>query len=302
MTTVEALEAAGRGELEAFYCIGGNFLETMPDPPRVAAALGRIPLRVHSDIVVSSQMLVEPAEAAYLLPAATRYEQEGGGTETSTERRVIFSPEIPGRRIGEARAEWRLLLDLARAVRPADPALPVFADAAAVRAEIARAVPSYAGIEKLARQGDQFQWGGPHLCSGRKFPTPDGKAHFRAARPPGLGAPPPARAAGEFVLATRRGKQFNSMVQRERDPLTGAARDHVFIHPDDAAALGLRRDDAVVLVSASGEMRGRAFPAEVARGTLQAHWPEANVLLAAGVVDAGGGVPDYNARVRLRRG
>lgn len=301
MTTVEYLEAAWRGELEALYCIGGNFLETMPDPPRVAAALGRIPLRMHSDIVVTSQMLVDPAEVVYLLPAATRYEQEGGGTETSTERRVIFSPEIPGRRIGEARAEWRMLLDLSRAARPDGPGLPEFADAAAIRAEIARAVPAYAGIERLAAQGDQFQWGGPHLCAGRRFPTADGKARFRPLRPPGLGAPRAERRPDAFVLATRRGKQFNSMIQRERDPLTGADRDHVFLHPADAAALGLRRDDPIVLRNETGAMRGRAFPAEVARGTLQAHWPEANVLIPHGVVDAGGGVPDYNARVTLER-
>lgn len=301
MTTVEYLEAAHRGELEALYCIGGNFLETMPDPPRIAAALARIPLRLHSDIVLTHQMLVEPAETVYLLPARTRYEQEGGGTETSTERRVIYSPHIPGHDVGTARSEWRMLLELARAVRPEDPARPEFADGDAVRAEIARAVPAYAGIEKLRRQGDQFQWGGRHLCAQRRFPTADGKAHFHPLRPPGLGVAQPPRAAGSFVLATRRGKQFNSMIQREHDPLTGADRDHVFIHPADAAVLGLDRDDPVLLENETGSMRGRAFPAEVARGTLQAHWPEANVLIPHGVVDAGGGVPDYNARVTLRR-
>ncbi len=301
MTTVEYLEAAHRGELDALYCIGGNFLETMPDPPRMHAALARIPLRMHSDIVLTKQMLVVPAETVYLMPARTRYEQEGGGTETSTERRVIYSPHIPGHEIGEAASEWRMLLDFARAVRPEHPACPAFADGAALRTEIARAVPSYAGIEKLAQPGDQFQWGGPHLCADREFPTPDGKAHFEAPQPPGLGRPHPPRAPDAFVLATRRGKQFNSMIQRERDPLTGADRDHVFIHPEDAAALGLRRDDVILLENETGSLRGRAFPDEVARGTLQAHWPEANVLIPHGVVDAGGGVPDYNARVKLRR-
>ena len=51
-------------------------------------------------------MLVEGAGDVLLLPATTRYESPGGGTETSTERRIIFSPEIPGRRIGSARPEW----------------------------------------------------------------------------------------------------------------------------------------------------------------------------------------------------
>ena len=60
-----------------------------------AAGLERIPLRMHSDIVVTSQMLVDPADTVYLLPARTRYEQQDGGTETTTERRVIFSPAHP---------------------------------------------------------------------------------------------------------------------------------------------------------------------------------------------------------------
>lgn len=297
MTTVDQLEAAHRGELEAFYCIGGNFLETMPEPERMARALGRIPLRLHSDIVLSSQMLVEPAEVAYLLPARTRYEQRDGGTETSTERRVIFSPQIPGHEVGEARSEWEMLLDLARAVKPESAEILGCADGAAIRADVARAVPFYAGIEKLSKKGDQFQWGGPHLCAGRVFPTADGKARFQPARPPQLDAAPPP--PGTFLLATRRGKQFNSMIQRERDPITGADRDAVFMHPDDAAAQGLRADDPVLLRSATGTMRARVFLADVARGTLQAHWPEANVLIAHGVVDAGGGVPDYNARVTV---
>jgi len=52
----------------------------------------RTPLRVHQDIVVSPQMLVD-GEEVLLLPAMTRYEQPGGGTETTTERRVVLSPE-----------------------------------------------------------------------------------------------------------------------------------------------------------------------------------------------------------------
>jgi predicted molibdopterin-dependent oxidoreductase YjgC len=106
-TTVEYLAAAEAGELDALYAIGGNFLETMPEPARIEQALSTIPLRIHSDIVLTSQMLVDPAEVVFVLPARTRYEQEGGGTETSTERRVIFSPEIPGHPVGEARTEWR---------------------------------------------------------------------------------------------------------------------------------------------------------------------------------------------------
>lgn len=298
LTTVDMLEAAGRGELDALWCIGGNFLETLPEPERVRAALARIPLRVHTDIVLSSQMLVEPADVVYVLPARTRYEQEGGGTETTTERRVVFSPHVPGHEVGEARSEWAMLLELARAARPEGYDAVHFADAAAIRADIERAVPAYAGIAALARQGDQFQWGGPHLCADRRFGTDDGKAHFQPVRPAGLGTAA-AGANGTFVLATRRGKQFNSMVQRQRDDLTGAERDHVFLSARDAERLGLATGDPVLLRNEHGEFRGRAFVAEVTPGTLQGHWPEVNGLIGAGRVDRDGGVPDYNARVEL---
>src|SRR5213593_792866 len=304
MTTVEYLEAAGRGEIDALYCIGGNFLETMPSPGRVQAALRRIPLRIHSDIVVTSQMLVDPADTVYLLPARTRYEQTGGGTETSTERRVIFSPYIPGHDVGEARSEWEMLLDFAKAVRPDGFEKLSLDSGAAIRADIARAIPSYAGIEKMSSQGDQFQVGGPMLCRDRSFPTPDGKAHFQPVRPPSMAADSrvtaPAIATGatrRFILATRRGKQFNSMVQRMVDPLTGAERDHILVSPQDAAQLRLRTGDPILLRSDAGEFRGRAYIAEVAPGTLQGHWPEVSVLISPGVVDPYGGVPDYNAIV-----
>jgi hypothetical protein len=49
-----------------------------------------------------------------------------------------------------------------------------------------------------------------------------------------------------------------------------------------------------------GEFDGRAFPAPVAPGTLQGHWPELLVLIPHGHVDPLGGVPDYNAYVKIQ--
>lgn len=114
----EMIDNAADGKLDVLFSVGGNFLEVLPDPDYVETAMKRVGLRVHQDIICSSQMLVEPGETVILLPATTRYEIPGGVTETTTERRVIFSPEIPGPRIGEARPEWQVFMDLARLVRP----------------------------------------------------------------------------------------------------------------------------------------------------------------------------------------
>ena len=111
-------------------------------------------------------------------------------------------------------------------------------------------MPVYAGIEKLADTGDQVQWGGRHLCAGGEFPTPT--AGPRSARSCRRRTTCPS---GQFTVATRRGKQFNSMVFADDDPLTGADRDAVYIDEADAAALGLGDGDRVRLRSATGEMR-----------------------------------------------
>src|SRR5204862_438434 len=214
LTANDQVEASARGEIDVFWIVGGNFLETLSGAERNRAALSRPGLRIHQDIVVSSSMLVEPSDTVLLLPAATRYEMPGGVTETSTERRIIFSPEVPGRRIGSARPEWEVFGEVCARVRPQDAGKMHFDSTAEIRAEIARALPLYAGIEKLAKQGDSVQWGGETLFADGRFATPDGKARFKPV-------PLPARQSrdGRFFVSTRRGKQFNSMVQREVDPL-----------------------------------------------------------------------------------
>ena len=134
---------------------GGNFLEVLPDPgARPRERWSAIPLRVHMDIVLSSQMLVEPGEAVLLLPATTRYEIPGGVTETSTERRVISQPEIAGPRIAEARAEWEVFGELAARVRPElAEARALRRHAGDPRGDRARSVPLYARDRGAARAG-----------------------------------------------------------------------------------------------------------------------------------------------------
>ncbi|MDX2167048.1 MAG: FdhF/YdeP family oxidoreductase [Deltaproteobacteria bacterium] len=295
LTATEMVEAAARGGLDVLYSLGGNFLRTLPDPDYVADAMGKIPLRVHQDLIVTDQMLLEPGDEVILLPAKTRYEQEGGGTQTSSERRVMLSPEIP-RQVGEARAEWRILRDLATAVDPARADLVGCETAQAIRDEIARVVPMYDGIQRLRAGGESFQYGGPHLAAGGQFPTADGRARLIPVPLPARERPP-----GSFVVSTRRGKQFNTLIYAEVDPLTGATRDAVFMHPDDAAALHLSGGDAIELVSEHGRYGGRVQLAAIARGNLQVHWPEGNALLPRGAVDSMGGAPDYNAVVTVSR-
>ena len=284
----EMVDRAHDGELDVLYCVGSNLFGVLPDPGYVRQAMERIPLRIHHDIVLNPQMLVDPGETVLLLPATTRYEMAGGCTETSTERRVIFSPEIPGPRVAGARDEWRVLCELAGRVRPEGAKRIAFDSTGEIRAEIARVVPLYAGIERLRREGDQFQWGGRHLAADGRFGTDDGRARFVAVAPPERRARP-----GRYRLNSRRGKQFNSMVFGRRDALTGAERDAVVLAPGELERLGLAAGDAVLVRSEAGELAGRAAAGAVEPGTVLMFWPEANVLVPRGVSDEACGIPAY---------
>jgi hypothetical protein len=54
-------------------------------------------------------------------------------------------------------------------------------------------------------------------------------------------------------------------------------------------------------VSEAGRYEGRVFLAPIARGNLQVHWPEGNVIIPRGLHDTLGGVPDYNATVIIEK-
>ena len=293
LTATQMILAAERGEIDALWQSGGNFVETLPEPDRVRRAVEKIKLRIHQDILVSANMLVDPADTVILFPSKTRYEQRGGGTETSTERRVIYSPEIPGPRVAEARDEWEIPVQVAQKADP-ESAAKFFGwrDTQDIRDDIDRLCPTYKGIANLRKKGDNFQYGGPRLLVDR-FLTPDGKGYFTPVSLPEEKVP-----EGRFLLSTRRGKQFNSMVYDHKDPLTGAGREDILMAREDAERLGVRDGDPILLRNDRGEFRGRVKVDRIKPGCVQGHWPELNVCVPAGRLDASG-VPDYNAVVEV---
>ncbi|HLO12952.1 MAG TPA: FdhF/YdeP family oxidoreductase [Pseudoneobacillus sp.] len=285
-------------KVQLYYLSGGNFLETMPNPDFVERALSQLEIRVHQDIILNTSTLVDAKEAVIILPAQTRYEQEGGGTSTSTERMVYFSPEIEGNRnqIEEARTEWKIYIDLAKRVKPQTAHLVDFKNAQEIRDEIAIANPNYEGIQHLKKQGDVFQWGGAWLCEDGICPTSDGKGNLIPVEIPNM-----LKKEGQFVLTTRRGKQFNSMVFNEIDPINGSERYDVLINEEDAIEFSIAQGEGIVIYNRHGVFQGRAKIADIARGNLGVHFPEGNFLLPKGKYDQFAGIPDYNIAVTVEK-
>ena len=292
MAVPDQVEAIARGEMDVLYHCGGNLLETMPDHAFIQETLQKPKLRIHQDVVLNTSTLLD-ADVVLVLPAMTRYEQPGGGTSTNTERRIRFSPEIPGPRIAEAWPEWKIPVELVKRAMPDGEKFFPWKDTQDIRDEMEKYVTLYKGIGGIRKEGDWVQWGGERLFADWMFDRfPDGKARLLVQALPHSPIP-----EGAFKLTTRRGKQFNSMLSGTTDPLHGnARRNTVLMAAQDATRLSLHEGDAVMLRSPTGELVCTVRLARCKPGTLQVYWPEGNVLLPR-VVDPISQEPDYNTHV-----
>lgn len=296
LRAAQLLDRAGEEGLQLLYCVGGNHLETMPDRRHAERALQNVDVRVHQDIVLNTTTLLDAKEAVVLLPAQTRYEQRSGGTSTSTERRIRFTPEIAGPRIREARPEWEIPAQIGRRLTPDREDLFHYADTHSIRKEMAGLMPLYQGIDALAREGDWMQWGGARLGDDGFPNMPQGRARFTVVRIPRIDVP-----EGRFLLTLRRGKQFNSITYGKTDPLTGGAERHsMLLDPRDLKALGLREGDAIVVESDHATLEATARAGPCRQRCVQGFWPEGNVLLPRRY-DPQSGEPDYATTVTIRR-
>jgi molybdopterin-dependent oxidoreductase alpha subunit len=295
LKAAHALDRSAEGGIDLLWCVGGNFLETMPDPEHAMKGLTRPKVRVHQDILLNSSALADAEEMVLLLPSQTRY--ESGGTSTSTERRVRFSPQIvdpEGPAVPEARADWEICAMVGRAL--GKEAQFGWTSTADVRQEMGALMPLYQGIEKLAAEGDSVQWGGPRLGADGFPNLPGGRARFSVVDLPRIEVP-----AGKFFMTSRRGKQFNSITYGQRDSVSAASsRRDVLFASEDLRKLGLNEGDAIVLRNEVGELRGQARAGPCRPGHVQAFWPESNAITQRRY-DPVSGEPDYNAVVSVER-
>lgn len=298
LSTGPMLMAAHRGEMDFLYNLGGNLVETMPRPKWVKEAFERVSLRIHQDININTSMLVDPADLVVILPAQTRYEQRGGGTSTSTERRIRFSPEIKGHpQVGESKPEWEIPALVATSAKPELKDFLCFPTSQSIRDEMAQVMPVYNQIHTLQKEGDHWQWGGPQLCRDGDFAKmPNRKARFTP-----LQYPKTQLKKGLFKMTTRRGKQFNSMVFAKEDTLQGGlGRNDIFISEFDANELHLKDGNYIALENEHGRFVGPVRIMDMAEGFLQTYWPESNVLIPP-EWDPLSEEPDYNCMVRIER-
>jgi assimilatory nitrate reductase catalytic subunit len=288
---VEMFERIHDGRIKAVWIMATNPVVSLPDADKVKAALRGCEFVVVSDVMANT----DTAKLAHvLLPALAWGEKDGMVTNsdrTMSRQRPFLAPP------GEARADWRIVCDVARAmgftgfdfVSPHE----IFREHARLTAHAnhgQRALNLGAWEDMTAaeyRNWEPAAWPmtqsresarGPMFADGR-YPYADGRARFVALTP----RSPEHATTNDYPLVLNTGRvrdHWHTMTRTGKSARLSAhvAEPYIEIHAADAMRFAVRAGELAHVRSAWGSMvvRVRA-DGEVAPGSVFApiHWNEA---------------------------
>jgi len=240
------------GTLKGLYVMGEDIVLSEPNAGKVEDGLNQCEFLVVQDIFPNETLRY----ADVVFPATCFAEKDGVFTNSDRRvQRVRKAVEPPG----EARPDWQIICDLARA---AGYPMPHYASPGEVYAEMAALSPKFSGIshERLEQHPEGLHWpcpdpehpGSPtlHLDGPLIGTAPFQVAHYR---------PSAELADAEYPLVLSTGRtlyHYNSATQTLRDPGTVAKQSENFVevHRRDARKLGVGNDDRVSVHSRRGRI------------------------------------------------
>ncbi len=316
----EIIRKIDQGEIRGLLSLCFNPVVSLPDNAFVRRALDKLEFYVAIDFFLN-----ESARSAHIVLPGSLHEEDEGSVTTAEGRVIKINKAIACP--GEAREDWRIVQDIARAL--GRPRGFTFDSPGAILDELRVAskggVADYAGItyDRLEREHGVF-WpcpsedhpGTPRLFEpgswnavargNGPFYFPDGKARFV----PAPYAPPTEVPDAEFPLILTTGRVVSQFLSGEQTRRIGPLVDQcpepfIEVHPRAAEGLGLREGD----LATAETRRGRCtLPVRVVRTIrpdtvfIPYHWPgtrSANQLTIA-AQDPISKIPEYKAcAVRL---
>lgn len=297
LKAVDLFQAIEAGKVKAVWVIATNPVVSLPDADQARRALAKCELVVTSDVVTRT----DTNDAAHvLLPALGWGEKDG--TVTNSERRIsrqrAFLPAP-----GEARADWRILCDVARRMGfdGFDFASPheIFdeharlsawrnGDAAAHEAPRMFDIGGLAGLSQAAYDAfEPVQWPLPANTAGTAAGTQrlfeDGRYAFtdgRARFVPTAARAPAHAADDDYPLILNTGRVRDQWHTMTRTGKAARLADHlpepfVDMHPQDALLCGVGEGKLARVSSHWGAMVARVrFGGGIPRGSVfvPIHW------------------------------
>ncbi len=308
LKAVELFQAMHDGKIKALWIMATNPAVSMPNSNFIVEALEACPFVVVSDVTANT----ETAKLAHvLLPAQGWGEKDG--TVTNSERRISRQRRFV-EPAGQARADWRIMADVAKAMgfagfdyqSPAD----IFAEHArltTIANEGTRKLDLQEWLDTDYETLEPLQWGTTQPFADAKFQTPDGKARFVATQFAAL-------ENSGFTLNTGRIRdQWHTMTRTGLVPKLFSHRGEPYleINPLDAKRLNLGHAELAVIAGENGTSICRVLIVDaVSQGQVfqPMHWNEsfasqgkANAA-SASVVDPVSGQPALkSSQVEVQR-
>jgi molybdopterin-dependent oxidoreductase alpha subunit len=304
---VQAMQAMIDGKSKALLCLGGNFAVALPDPEVSFPAMAELDLAIHIGTKLNRTHLLVSKET-YLFPCLGRTEidMQAGGQQSVTVEDSMSMVHASAGKLKPAsehlRSEPAIVAGIARATMPNSKVAwtELIADYDRIRDLIERTVPGFEAFNERIRHPGGFRL--PLPPTERQWHTPSGKAIFSVYD----GVKEDADVLGaENVLrliTIRSHDQYNTTIYAMDDRYRGVfgRRDVLFMNESDLAEHGLEHGDLVdVETIVSGrQLRLKNITAIVygiAKGSVAAYYPEANVLIPLDYIDKECGTPSYKS-------
>jgi len=289
----EMMKTAGK-DIKAFFVMGEDILLSEPNVAHLEEGMNGLEF-----VVVQDLFLTETARFAdVVLPGACFAEKDG--VFTNSERRVqrVRKAVDPP---GEARADWKIIVDLARAAG----ADWQYDHPSEVYAEFVADTPKFAGIshERIDDLGQGLQWPCTDAADpGTTFLHGDGVLRGKGLFTPVEYRPSLEMPCDDYPLLLSTGRtlyHYNAATQTTR--AIGLAEKqpeaYIEIHPRDARRRDIADGEVVRVSSRRGELTCRAILSrQVKRGVvwMPFHFPEARAnLLTNDQGDTVTGTPEF---------
>jgi molybdopterin-dependent oxidoreductase alpha subunit len=285
---VHAIQAMRKGDVDVFFCMGGNFLSATPDTDITAKALQNVGLTVQVSTKLNRSHLVTGKEAL-ILPCLGRTELDvqGGKEQFVT---VENSMGIVHRSRGGLKpassflkSEPWIVGQLAQATLGSThlPWTDLATHYDSIRDLMERSLVGFTDYNSRVRQPNGFALPNPPRDE-QSFATPDGLAHFTTHELPHVHVE-----KDHYVLMTLRSHdQYNTTIYGLHDRYRGihGHRRVLLMNAEDMVERGWKTKQKINITSHfNGEKRHSEnwllIPYEIPRGNLAAYFPEANSLI-----------------------
>ena len=284
---VEAIDKMRAGDVDLFFCMGGNFISATPDTLATAEAINRVKLTVQVSTKLNRSHLVT-GETALILPCLGRTEldiQHSGKQFVTVENSmgIVHTSKGNLKPVSKyLRSEPWIVASIANAsLDDTRDWMALVNNYDNIRSLMSKALSGFEDYNDRVRNPHGFALPNPPRDT-RSFSTPDKRAHFIAHDLPDVSVPD-----GKYVMMTIRSHdQYNTTIYDLHDRYRGihGNRRVILMNATDMVERGWKTRRIVDIVSHfNGEERRsdgwQVIAYDIPKGNIATYFPEANVLV-----------------------